>query len=325
VNRFFRLVMTVLSATVVVSACAPGAKTVANVSIGNTGCPAEDLAVFNYTVENRSWRALCVNKLYVCSDTRGATQCVPQDPNTEEAGLRDRAQLLLKLDRSRRDLFIKSDIRTGSWEAYSSAIVAVSRMNQTQLADVEDGMRVVAGLSDGFMKQLSACQSGVILPIRVDKAGALIPNAGPKTGCFFKLMGSAELAPLRAHKGQKFFVPTGIPGVKPLPHPQAAPAPVAPPPAPVEEPAPAASPEMENAVRQWLDSNAKAVLSCTGEETSVVVVQIDAQGAPQLTLQGPLAGKPAEGCIRAALGTQQFDPGPAELMHLVKKPPPKKK
>lgn len=301
--------------------CAPGAKTVANVSIGNTGCPAEDLAVFNYVVENRSWRAVCVEKLYVCSDIRGATQCVPQDPNTEEAGLKDRAKLLLKLDKPRRDVYIKSDIRAGSWESFSSGVVALSKMNAKQVADVEDAMKLITGLSDPLMQQLSACKNAAVLPIRVDKkTGALLPQAGNKNGCFLKLMGSSEFAHLRAHRDETFFVPTGIFGVKPLPAPQAAPPPAPVEAQPVEPPAaPEPNPEIEAAVREWLDGNARAIVSCTGEE-SAVLVKVDDQGKPQVSLQGALAGKAAEGCVRSALGSKQFPPGPAEVMHFVKKP-----
>lgn len=65
-------------ATTALEACAPSTKTVALVSVGNTGCPAEDLAVFSYKRDVRSWRAACGDKLYVCSDIRGATECNPQ-------------------------------------------------------------------------------------------------------------------------------------------------------------------------------------------------------------------------------------------------------
>jgi hypothetical protein len=246
---------------------------------------------------------------------------VPQDPNTEEAGLKDRAKLLLKLDKPRRDVYIKSDIRTGSWETFSSGVVALSKMNAKQVAEVEDAMKLVTGLSDPLMQQLSACKNSSVLAIRVDKkTGALLPQAGSKNGCFLKLMGSTELAHLRAHRDQTFFVPTGIFGVKPLPAPQAPPPPTPVEAQPVESAAaPEPNPEIEATVREWLDGSARAIVSCTGEE-SAVLVKVDEQGKPQVNLQGSLAGKAAEGCVRAALGSKQFHPGPAEVMHFVKRP-----
>lgn len=311
----------------VVAACAPKAKTVANISIGNTGCPVENLAVFNYVPESRSWRALCSETLYVCSDIRGASTCTLQDPNTEEAGLKDRAKLLLKLDKPRRDLFISSDIRQGTWDEYSTKVVAVSKMSPTQFKQVEDPNGLFVGFSEQVAAQLTACSPNDLATVEVDKKGGLRPRGAKRMGCFTRVITtSPEFAPMTQHPGETFYVPSGLPAIKPLPPPKA----VAPEPvvheAPAVEEAPAeVSPELDAAVRKWLDERAKDILACTGEEASVVIASLDDAGATKISLRGEMQGKAAERCVGAVLGAKQFDSGPAEVMHLVKKPAAKTK
>ncbi|NRA35915.1 MAG: hypothetical protein HRU17_21545 [Polyangiaceae bacterium] len=116
--------------------CAPQPKMVANVTVGSTGCPAESLAVFDYRVESRTWRAACKEQLYVCSAVGGGNKCTPQKVETLDSDLAARAALLLKVPKAQRDLFITYDLMAVSWDEYLQLMRIVNSLAPVELADV---------------------------------------------------------------------------------------------------------------------------------------------------------------------------------------------
>jgi hypothetical protein len=301
-------------------ACAPQPKTVANVSIGNTGCPAQDLAVFDYVAKTRSWRAVCHDTLYVCSDVRDGTRCTKQA--TVDPEVLARGQLLIPLRQDQRDRFIESKIMRGDWEQFSASVVAISKLSESQTEKIEDGTGVVATFPEAFARRLGQCANDAVMRLEVEADGTLKHSINPwmvtpADKCFADLTDSPELAWLRQHPGEVFFLPTGIFGVHSLPHPKALTVAAADPPESAVPASDAAVTEQEDAVRAWLNTSSAEVLSCTGEPRSVVIVNIDSKGAAQVALRGALAGKPEERCVRAALGKKQFAPGPLEVIHLI--------
>lgn len=87
---------------------------------------------------------------------------------------------------------------------------------------------------------------------------------------------------------------------------------------PAARPAPALADDATR-LRTWLDAQREAILACTERTTVVVTARWDASGAVSVALVGDLAGTPAEGCVRSAVGWQRVTPSPAgELRHLVR-------
>ncbi len=79
-------------------------------------------------------------------------------------------------------------------------------------------------------------------------------------------------------------------------------------------------PAADNApLRTWLDTQRDAILTCTARTTVAVTARWDATGTVTLALGGDLAGTPAEGCVRSAVGAQHVPAGAAgEVLHLVR-------
>jgi len=87
---------------------------------------------------------------------------------------------------------------------------------------------------------------------------------------------------------------------------------------PTPTPAPALADDATR-LRIWLDAQREAILACTERTTVVVTARWDASGAVSVALVADLAGTPAEGCVRSAVGWQRVTPSPAgELRHLVR-------
>ena len=320
--------------------CAPQPKTVANVSIGNTGCPEEDLAVFNYQVESRSWQAACHEKMYVCSDVRGATRCTLQDEATRDPEVYVRAQLLYELPKAQRNAFISFDISQGDWETYSKAVAAAKLMTPEQVEDLGDRLRLLfVDFSEPFNRELRMCVHGDPLEVRV---GETYLGSPVRRDCAKALLLKPDLEPLKAHHGQVFVLVAGVYGVEPLPRPTLAaptldsadeaegavadnntqagddPAKETPPEGHQSSAPSPASPEVAQAVRDWLDASAPDILTCTDSERTAVSVRIDQNGGAAVSLRGKLSGGPEEQCVREALGDKSFDGGASEILHLVK-------
>lgn len=316
-------------------ACAPSARTVAIVSVGNTGCPAEELAVFSYKRKERSWRAACGDRLYVCSDIRGATECQLQQAHTEEPELRERARLLSGLPKTARDHFVEIDILALSWEEFSKRVQIAAKLSPQQLQEIEDLTTVFAGFSAGFNEQLRACsgQNGVY-QLRVKQAGFVSRKHDrcAQNG----LLASPEIAHLADGQNKNYYLATDVFDIQPLPrkgplppHSPAEPFPSAermagagaeaPTTGPaVMPPASASQGGVEASVRSWLDTQAAEVLECVGAERVPLLVHVSETGAASVKLRGQLSGSPEEGCVVSALGTRQFEAGPLDVVHLVK-------
>jgi len=72
-------------------------------------------------------------------------------------------------------------------------------------------------------------------------------------------------------------------------------------------------------LRIWLDGQRDGILACTQSTNVVVVARWDAGGAVTVALVGDLAGTPAEGCVRSAVGAQHLAASAAgEMRHLVR-------
>lgn len=83
---------------------------------------------------------------------------------------------------------------------------------------------------------------------------------------------------------------------------------------------PPAPPTSDNVpLRAWLDTQRDAILACAERTTVVVTARWDAAGTVTVALGGELAGTPAEGCVRSAVGAQHVPGGAAgEVRHLVR-------
>ncbi|HYJ10196.1 MAG TPA: hypothetical protein VEX18_14335, partial [Polyangiaceae bacterium] len=86
-----------------------------------------------------------------------------------------------------------------------------------------------------------------------------------------------------------------------------------------EPAAPAASPELDAAVRQWLDRERSAILACVGKDQAALLVQVNHESKAEISIRGLAAGSPEEGCVRSALAkTPALPSGPATVLHLLR-------
>jgi len=320
-----------LGAALVVTGCAPSPKKVARVSIGNTGCPPGDLAVFGYVEETRSWRAACADSLYVCSDVAGGTECNLQDPATLDPEMAVRAKVLLSLPKGVRDRFVTFDVMERDWDSFARWAAGIAKLTDEQFEEVGSGGRLFTGFSAAFNQQLVQClgRHGV-LEVEVNDRGIVqIPRAGVKHQCRAKLLRSGEIEQLR-QPNTVHLLAANVYAVQPLPRPEMAtaksttePEPSQPAPEPVApvRTAPEAGSDMERDIRAWVDAVASDILACTNEPKTAVLVELDDQGNATVSLRGPLAGGAEERCIRSAVGQKQFPSGPATVVHLVKPAP----
>jgi hypothetical protein len=313
-------------------ACAPSAKTVANVSTGIIGCPAEDLVVFNYAKPTRTWAASCNDKLYVCSDGRGGARCTPQDVATVDPERLTRAKSLLLLTSKRRAYFVDKDILQGSWLEFAKLVATVRAMSDDQLESVNP-KHVYGDTSESFDRELRACAGDRKLTVVVTKTGALDvwKNINEPTGpCVTQLLKKPDLKPLTGRLGQSVVLLPGVFDIRPIARPVVSAASAAPSTATLAAvsnvapttaaPAPPASAEVDSAVRRWLDDNAAGILACTGKDSSVVLVNIDAEGKLDVALRGA-ADSPETQCIRHAMSNiSALPPGAAQVLHVVKPP-----
>lgn len=323
----------------VAAACAPLPKTVANVSSGVTGCPEAQLSVFNYNRAKRTWSALCSEKMYVCSDGRGGTRCTPQQGDTIDDELVVRAKALLEVPTSRREWFIDKDLRQGSWDSFALLVAKVKAMNDAQLAAV-DPRELFLNTSPSFESELKKClgDDGVLAVSFLRTGEAQAPTKVVEPDCKALLRKDKALEPLKAQPEQTFYVVSNLFNVEPVQRPKLATPPStsstealatsgaegddAAAPASLPPVTAAASPELETAVRSWLDQESASILACTGKERSAVLVHVTAEGAAQVSLRGAPPGSPELACVRSALPKPPaFSPGPAEILHVVKASP----
>jgi hypothetical protein len=307
-------------------ACAPSPKTVANVTTGITGCPQESLVVFNYVKASRTWSASCGDALYVCSDGRGPARCTPQQGDTVDRERAVRAKALAQLSPSQRAWFVDRDISLGDWPTFGQLVATIKAMSATQLNSVDPSTVYSAGSAE-LAQAVQACEPRSGVTFRVDNAGKVtLPY--PKA-CAVDVVNWPELGPLRARPNTRVVLLPGLFGVTPIARPAFGKAPAAPavePAAPrvatLPSSAPPVSPELDAAVRQWLDKSAAAVVACTGKDPSALLVDVAAEGSVAVSIRGGTAGAPEEGCVRSALGAAPALPaGPARILHVVKGEP----
>lgn len=311
-------------------ACAPQPKTVANVTIGNTGCPAEDLAIFNYNKENRSWQGACHEKMYVCSDVRGATRCTLQDEATRDAEVFVRAQLLFELPKHKRNAFIEYDVKQGSWDDYSLRVAIVGSLSAIQVDALEGRIdQLYVGVSEEFSQEIADCVGkDEYFAVRYD--GIRMNETGLiQHECARPLLGSDELEPLKKREGVEVLIPAGVTNVKPFPRPEVEMTEDELPEPPLEEEegdetaeepgsAAAIDPHVADSVRKWLGEHRDDILTCAAKERVAILAELNDEGSVSVSLRGELAGTPEEMCVRSAVGKQVFEAGSGQVLHLIK-------
>jgi hypothetical protein len=321
----FSLWATALVAGSSTTGCAPAPQTVANVSVGNTGCPANDLAVFNYDENTRGWHAACRDKYFVCSAVGGGTRCTPQETATLDPELVARSQLLFNLPKQKRDRFVASDILAGTWDSFAYEVAALGKLSDQQLENMQDqSVTLYTSFSAGFNEALKSCVgSDRVVEVWINNSGSFISY--PDKRCLSELAVHPDLAFLRSEPGRRYVLATDVHGIVPLPRPApntvAAPA-AQPAAAPVVDSASSVAPTDNQAlsakVRADLDAAASDILTCTASDKMAVKAHVDEQGKATFSLMGALSGSGEEGCVRAALGARTFAPGPLDVVHLVK-------
>ena len=308
-----RVMIWMLAASGLLLACAPNLRTVVSMSVGQTGCPRESLAVFDYHKEVRTWMAVCRDKLYVCSSAGGAS-CTLQDSATHDPEMAQRAILLLKVPQARRVRFVDYDIMSADWETYSRRITTVIAMTAEQDEDIDDLDRLLVDVPAALNAKIAKCigkETVVSVDISVKMKGTL---SRPK--CLRALTRHEYFVALREKTSVVKLAPS-LNALDPLPRPSVASPPAEPETAPDTTPASKGSPELDASIRAWLDSIAADVLGCTAAQRLAVQVDVDASGAAEISLAGPDRGTPVEGCVQAAVVTKRFSAGPATVVHLL--------
>lgn len=323
---------TILSLSVIaLTGCGQPAKAISANTAKATGCPAANLATFNYQKSAASWQAVCGEQLMHCAG-KGKQQCTPVAADASNAELRARAALLLQVPQSRRDFFVKTDITQGPWQEFARNVAVVSALNDEQLKQVDDPRTVFTGFSPAFNQQLAQC-------LGLSKVAHIAPNADRTLsasrgapGCMAMLVSSPELEPLKGYMGTKFVLAANVRDIKIAEHPDAnmqhtddaaelEARRVA------EEQAQLKAAQELAAKRQaeveaWLDAANKALTSCTGLKEIPVDVTIDAQGVATVALQGKLNTPNKMKCVKAALGDKAFEGGARTLTYVVGAPKP---
>lgn len=310
------------------AACAPSAKTVVNVTTGITGCPTESLAVFNYVKATRTWSAACGEKLYVCSDGRGDARCTEQQPETIDPERAARAKALLLLSSKQRTAYADKDISLGDWPTFAQTIATTKLMTDEQLADVDPSAVHSTGSAD-LDQAVRRCTGDGWLTIDVtDQGRPFVPQKPGEASvkpCAEEIMNRPDVAWFKNYPKRRFVLLPGVFEVKPIARPVSSAAAATPTEPAVAAPAAsttaaaAATPEVDKAVREWLDGNAANILACTGQDRSAILVNVSAEGKPEVSVRGATAGGPEDACVRSALSAPpSLAAGAAQVLHVVK-------
>lgn len=301
-------------------------------SVGRTGCPAADVAVFGYVSETRTWGALCNARFYQCVDVAGLA-CHPQAAETLDPELALRAEALLQVPPEHRAAFATHSLLADDWPVFARKVAVLK------------AAPVGRHEADALLEAVEA------LPPKLDPADdvALVKCHGRWAKVQLRVRGSggerrvwispikdcdeavaARLAPHYLARKKPYTYIVGLASVKPIERPagaQAKAAAEAPEPekaaAKAEAKAPAAAqPETDGGpLRAWLDEHGATITACTGGQPAAVRLVRAASGEVTVSLHGPLAGSAEEGCVRSALPARRFESGPAELIHVVQPPP----
>jgi hypothetical protein len=296
-----------------------------------TGCPAANLATFNYQKSAKAWQAVCGEQLLSC--TGGSRQqCTAVPAHANNAELRARAALLFQVPQSRRDFFVRVDISQGTWEDFARNVAVVSALTDDQLKQIDDPRTVFTGFSAAFNQQLTQCLGLSKIAVVAPRADGTLGLGRGAPSCMAPLIAAADLQPLRGYVGTKFVLAPNVRDLKLAEHPntdtvhtdsaaELEARRVA------EEQAKLKAEQELAAQRQaeveaWLDTANKALTSCTGLKEIPVDVTIDEQGVATVALQGKLNTPNKQKCVKAALGDKTFEGGARTLSYVVGAPKP---
>jgi hypothetical protein len=314
--------------------CAMKPSTLPKVTLGNTGCQPEALAVFNYDANTRSWMAVCGEQLFSCSDAgRRTARCSPMAETAATPAIRRRAPLLLKLPRDVRTHFVSTRITQGSFQDFVWRLALVATMPRDKLDALGDPSRLYVYANAQEHQALMACGTALIR-VRVDAASGNLKPQGyalhyaDNPDCYRKALDRLRATPDQRRLGQ-IFVYTGrayasILAALDAPAEESEPAlaPVAPAEHATDD-APARAqdaPDLEARIRAHLDAHREDVLACVNAPRAVLQVAYAPDGKAVVSLQGAEAGGPLEGCVRAVLGAipVQGADEPGTVVHLVR-------
>jgi hypothetical protein len=322
----------VAPAALVLIGCGRPASTVTASTVNVTGCPAANLATFNYRKGAATWQAVCGEQLLDCSG-RGKQQCTPVAANAGNAELRARAALVLQVPQSRRDFFVSTDISEGSWQDFARNTAVVAALNDDQYKQVDDPRTVFTGFSPAFNQQLANCLGlSKVARVSPNKDGTISAGRGAPT-CMTALVASPDLAPIRGYVGTTFVLAANVRDLKVAQQPAAGSATPGPSAVDLEAQRQAeeqaklkaeqeAAAQRQAEVEAWLDGLHKALITCTGLKEIPVDVAIDEQGVATVTLQGKLNTPNKSKCVNAAVGSKTFEGGARTLSYVVGAPKP---
>lgn len=321
---------TILSLSVLaLGGCGQPARAISANTAKTTGCPAANLATFNYQKSASAWDAMCGEQLMHCAG-KHRQQCTPVQADASNAELRARASLLLQVPQSRRDFFVKTDITQGSWQEFARNVAVVSALNDEQLKHVSDPRTVFTGFSAAYNQQLAQCLGlSKVAHVAPNADGSLSASRGAP-GCMAALVTSPELQPLKGYVGTKFVLAANVRDIKIAEHPDTnsmrtdSAAELEARRLAEEEAKLKAEQELaakrQAEVEAWLDGSQKALTSCTGLKEIPVDVTIDEPGVATVALQGKLNTPNKLKCVKAALGDKTFEGGARTLTYVVGAP-----
>jgi hypothetical protein len=333
-------------------ACAMKASTLPKVTVGNTGCAPEALAVFNYDPDARSWMAVCGTELFSCSDAgRRTARCSPMADAAKSPELVRRAALLLHLPRDRREPFITLDIMAEEEARYTRRIATLAALSEEDMGWVDDIHRMYVAVSDTERAELKRCGLHGLIALDINRKTGRWTGHWTRRGdhllqfvkteedlsCVEAAAKRIEVPEAQRKRFSYVLVLVDEPSQEVL---EAAAAPStaatveqagsapdeeATSAAPAEPQADAATaslpPHVQARIRAHLDALREDILACVDAERAPVRVERTSDGGQTVALQGAGAGTPAEGCVGAVVGSLPFEEGADEagvILHLVR-------
>jgi hypothetical protein len=309
------------------NACAPHATTIPNVSIGNTGCPRAELAVFGYLPEQRSWTAVCANNVFSCSAVGGTTRCAasPVTPDTPE--LVRRANLLKGLTPEQAQPFVTENIVALARASFERQVAIATLAKPELLEEVKTIDSIIVLRS----KPPKDCTPNTYEDVIIADHGRLMP-ASPNRQCIEEALKGVAVTPtLEAQDNlvlaltfDESHVQTRMKKIAQEGEAVAATQTSAPSPPSSAEPLTmqthAASPSpVETEVRSALDARADDLLACVSAPRVLVEANVDPEGNVAVSLRDLPKDDPLQGCARSAMGTLKVAPGALTVVHLVRR------
>jgi hypothetical protein len=307
--------------------CAPKASTLPSLSVGQTGCTQEQLTLFNYRPKERTWTAVCQEKIFACS-ARGGLRCALSSMATTQPLLHQRAARLQELPYPRRAYFVTEDVMAYD-QASFDRLLAVTHLASDAALKEASGPSGLMILPDQDARQLAACTTEPVqFKVRGNRFKLLAKNAGlVLVLCIGGIQRGLEATPaqIRLQKavawseGSESNVSAWIAAHAATPIASAdssLTASDATPAAPAA--AQPADPASDQEVRALLDAHAIDLLACVGTPRVVIEASVNGEHAVAFAVRGMAASDPIQGCVRAVLGAPQIAGGPGEVVHLVR-------